>query len=425
MSVVLSVLGLLSLNACKDSSVANTTLIPVPASFYFTKIVTSSQDASFSCGIGNNQKLYCWGVNTSGQLGIGDLSVYYKTRPVPVSTVTGLNQVVDVQLGSNFACALNINHLVYCWGANNLGQVGIGATMPNIVSAPVLVGGNAGFSANQISVGDAHACALDSGTAYCWGDNTFWQLGTHQAMSYSAEPVPVDNSILTSPILIRAGYVNTCAIDANHKAYCWGDDHVGQLGTDTMVGTGTSVPVQVTDETGLSQVSDIQLGGFFNVCATRTDGSVYCWGDDTFNQIGNADPDNLPVLAPYQVLYDSVPLLSNSLKVGGYNVCAIVSLAFYATKPTALCWGDNTNGQIYGNTDPTVSAPVILPFNTTNSSFVSDIHPSLGYMCESLDSDLQTNIQHFCQGLNNFGQLGDGTIDNSINPQPILNPMIF
>jgi len=118
-----------------------------------------------------------------------------------------------------------------------------------------------------------------SGAAYCWGSNYSGQLGTG---SFAAGRVPGPVAGGHTFATISAGSRQTCAVTTGGAAYCWGYNDVGQLGIGTS-GDSTNVPVAVTG--GLTFTA-IQAGSE-HTCALTSAGTVYCWGDDYYGQLGH------------------------------------------------------------------------------------------------------------------------------------------
>lgn len=186
----------------------------------------------------------------------------------------------------------------YFWGINTNGAVGVGDTVPHAL--PILVHKNITFV--SISAGLGHSCGISNDyKAYCWGDNQYGQLGDGTIIPRT-EPVEVATGTYMA---ISAGYQYTCALGMNGKAYCWGRGDHGQLGNN-MATTESHFPVQVAG-VEYSQIS----AGVFHTCAlipyNNGSGNAFCWGDNTFGQLGN-DPFGLgPMTAPtpQQVILDN------------------------------------------------------------------------------------------------------------------------
>ncbi len=174
-----------------------------------------------------------------GQLGDGSIANVAGPR-----TPLGFDaSVVSVTLGQYHVCALQRldgSQKLFCWGDNSQGQLGIGsnsgpeycATGLSCSRTPRLV---AGFGDEVVSLSahatNSHSClATSSRTVYCWGDNTFGQLGL--GVLGSNEPLPRQVAGLPGDAdQVATGYLHTCAIRAGYqKLSCWGYNRFGALG---------------------------------------------------------------------------------------------------------------------------------------------------------------------------------------------------
>ena len=286
---------------------------------------------------------FCTGVDVHGELGDGaaPASPSVGTYPCvagapfgaadPASPVQGWSNIVA---GQNHTCGVPRfnNPLVppgppsqvpLCWGLNTSGQVGnnalssLGGQKIPAAIAPLPAAG-AAFDSLSISAGSQHTCAIAvapagiAGNAYCWGANGFGQLGTGVPDPTVRDSVP---TLVTGGIIfakLYAGENHTCGLTATGGAWCWGRDDYGQLGdgAPTAFGGGRGAPVQVGG--GLTFRS-LSLGELYTcglaTAATQTvpsaaAGTIYCWGDNLFGQIGNGTAaNNAPVLVPTKVLY--------------------------------------------------------------------------------------------------------------------------
>src|ERR1035438_7848891 len=181
------------------------------------------------------------------------LSVLLSLTPAPqaalaASPAASHGAAALITAGSFHSCAIESGK-AYCWGDNGSGQLGNGSTVGSSVPVAVDTSGVlAGQALTQITAGDASTCALDAaGAAYCWGNNGSGQLGDGGTVSNSSVPVAVDTSgVLAGKTLtqITADGYHTCVLDAVGAAYCWGDNGTGQLG-DGGTAFDSSVPVAV------------------------------------------------------------------------------------------------------------------------------------------------------------------------------------
>jgi alpha-tubulin suppressor-like RCC1 family protein len=228
--------------------------------------VVETADAH-GCGLVNSTAL-CWGYNGAGQL--GDNSTTNRLQPVGVS---GNHQFQSITGGSDHTCALTSAGAAFCWGTNMNGQLGNGGIFPS--SAPVAVTGGRSF--DSIAAGWGHTCAIETttGSAYCWGNGGFGQLGDGTNSAARNSPVAVLGGVTFSKI--GAGYFHSCGLgrapgDIDDQLYCWGNNSSGQLGTGNFTTSLTPVPVN-----SLLSFTDVTVGAR-HTCALTGSGSVYCWG---------------------------------------------------------------------------------------------------------------------------------------------------
>jgi alpha-tubulin suppressor-like RCC1 family protein len=237
---------LLSLAALGFSGLAPQEVLAAPLG---ASSISSSE--GHSCFIDGGQA-FCWGDNSSGELGTGS-GVSSSSVPVAVdmSGVLAGKTLTQITTGSLFTCALDSSGAAYCWGDNSSGELGDGSDADSTVPVAVDTSGVlAGKILTKISAGLTQACALDtSGAAYCWGARGLGDGNT--STIHTSVPVAVTTSgALAGKTLtqIAASGSYTCALDSAGAAYCWGDNEFGELGDGTT--TSSSVPVAV-DTTGV------------------------------------------------------------------------------------------------------------------------------------------------------------------------------
>src|SRR6185312_6525731 len=164
------------------------------------------------------------------------------TAPLKVNAPPGV-QFATISAGADHSCAIATTGAAYCWGANDLGQLGNGTTGVGGPS-PVLVAGGHTFS--EITSGSRFTCALtQSGAAWCWGDNSNLTLGIGPfsgSGSVSSSPVAVSGGL--SFARLSAGNSHVCGISLTGAAYCWGSNLYGALG-NTLQAAFRGIPQQV------------------------------------------------------------------------------------------------------------------------------------------------------------------------------------
>ncbi|RIB35140.1 MAG: hypothetical protein BXU00_02990 [Candidatus Nanoclepta minutus] len=287
--------------------------------------VQSIGGASHSCALKSDGTVWCWGGNWYGQLGDGTTT----NRYTPVQ-VRGLTNVTQIALGASHSCALRSDGTVWCWGWNSDGQLGDNTTTNRYT--PVQVRGLTNVV--QIALGEAHSCALKSdGTVWCWGGNWYGQLGDGTTTNRYT-PVRVVN--LTNVVQIALGEAHSCALRSDGTVWCWGWNSYGQLGDGTT--TNRYTPVQVG---GLTNVTQIALGAAHS-CALKSDGTVWCWGWNSYGQLGDGTTTNRYTPVQVRGLANILSTLINvtQIALGNAHSCALRS------DGTVWCWGNNEHGQL-------------------------------------------------------------------------------
>ena len=263
---------------------------------------------------------FCTGVNYHGQLGDGAAPVTPQVNTyvfvLPFNFLWS-----SISAGRSHTCGVPrynpaslTSQVPKCWGLNRSGQVGNGtltfadATTPQAITLPL---GVTAFDSTTISAGGEHSCAIAiGGAAYCWGNNGRGQLGKGAAVtSASRDSVPQAVAGALTFGKIYAGEYHTCAITLTGAAYCWGRNDYGQVGDGTR--TDQVAPVAVGGGLVFRSLSVGELytcglvAPLGSVSGTSSStGTIYCWGDNLFGQIGiGTSANNAPVLTPTKVLY--------------------------------------------------------------------------------------------------------------------------
>jgi alpha-tubulin suppressor-like RCC1 family protein len=163
------------------------------------------------------------------------------------------------------------------------GAVGDGTTTNRLVPTRVL--GLTG--AVQLTAGGSHSCALRAGgDVVCWGSNFTGALGDGTA---TTRLVPTPVPALADVVEIRAASGHTCARLGSGGVRCWGWNDKGQVGDDTI----SSERLAPTDVVDLVDAASLTAGGYHS-CALRRDGSVVCWGQNNYGQLGDGTTTNRP-----------------------------------------------------------------------------------------------------------------------------------
>lgn len=322
-----------------------------------------------TCGLTSGGAAFCWGWDFYGQLGNGAQVETYTPAPVsgglPFAMLSG---------GGQHTCGVTSSGVTYCWGDNEFGELGNGTTTNS--SVPVAVSGGLSFAA--VSSGtEYHTCGLTSaGAAYCWGNNSYGQLGTGDT-TRRATPVAVSGGLTFTGL--STGSHHTCGLTLSGAAYCWGGNSSGQLGTgDT---TSNKRPVRVSG--GLA--FDAVRTGYFHTCGLTAAGLAYCWGSN-FGELGNGTTANSP--APVAV---SGGLTFATLSAGDGHTCGITPAG------AAYCWGNNAEGELGTG----ATAPSTTPVAVSRGLIFAALNAGAFHTC-----GVTTAGAAYCWGNDAHGQLG-------------------
>jgi alpha-tubulin suppressor-like RCC1 family protein len=313
---------------------------PVPTPVQVSSISTAARITAgndFVCALLTDHTVWCWGGNGSAQLG----KAFNSTGNAPAQ-VTGLGKVTSIAAGGSHVCALQSDGAVMCWGGNGAMQLGHdSSTDASCVSSspcsptPTKVAG-APSGIDQVAAGLGHSCAHAGTQAWCWGDNTSAQLGHVPGTNQDAHPntsyvnaTPTAASA-TGVALVYAGGQTTCAINASQAIQCWGSDMSGQLGDKGAAGAQTPSPVTVANVTGATLVAP----GWQNACALAGISGTYCWGDNQYGESGIATIDGGTNLGATNIPGLNSPVSIASTQPGGHHCTQ-------DTSNVVMCWGTN------------------------------------------------------------------------------------
>ncbi|MDB5167906.1 MAG: cell surface receptor domain protein, partial [Candidatus Saccharibacteria bacterium] len=329
-------------------------------------------------------------------------------------TITGQNftpgwkEISQITSGANHSCGI-YDSQAYCWGINTYGQ--LGNNTRNASSAPVAVdtsGVLSGKTIISVAAGVGHTCAVASDNqTYCWGYNAYGQLGNNSAVT-SYKPVAVDTAgVLASKTVlsIATGGYHTCAVTSDNLMYCWGYNYYGALGNNST--TQSNVPVAVTTTGVLNgkTVTSITAGDY-HTCAIASDSQAYCWGYNAYGQLGNNSTAQSTV--PVAVVTTGVlnGKTVSSITTGATHTCAV------ASDNLSYCWGDGGNGQLGNNSTTSSSVPVAtVTTGVLNGKTVSSIVAGAKHTCA-----VASDSQAYCWGYNGYGQLGNNSTGQSTVP---------
>ncbi len=360
------------------------------------------------CGLTAEGAAYCWGYDTNGQLGDGGVSgnAYSPVR-VDTTLMTGPKAFVKLAAGGAHTCGLTADGAAYCWGSDAYGQLGDGGSSVES-QIPVAVDRSPlnGRALVQITAGADHTCAVTAdGGAYCWGRNLHGQLGDGNAPLDSQSPSPVDSA--SAFVHLTAGFIHTCGLTAEGAALCWGSDTDGQLGDGGVPGD-SPVPVAV-DATQFGSRPLVGLtAGTSHACGLTADGAAYCWGFDGEGQLGDGGST---ASFHYPVAVDRGPLGGKSLirlSAGGSHTCGLTA------DGGLYCWGSDSYGQLGdgGNAQDSLVPVPVDASGVTGRMVLVQLAAGYWHNC-----GIASGGEPYCWGADDHGQLGDGgSLQNATTP---------
>jgi|JI10StandDraft_1071094.scaffolds.fasta_scaffold119415_1 alpha-tubulin suppressor-like RCC1 family protein len=319
----------------------------------------------------------CWGFNNTGRLGNGE-------RPnstFPVSVIGLANPVFQIAAGYGQTCVWHGSETYSCWGNNMHGAIGNGRI--GYAPTPQLV---VGFESGVVDaeVGLTHSCAVKAGAVYCWGDNRHGQLGDNTFLVHESPAIVPGLESGMSATSVSGNH--SCALSETGLAMCWGENDFGQLGDGTTSERGS--PVEVLGlGSGLLQLET----AYRHSCALTSTHGVKCWGYNEHGQLGDGTTET----RLFPIAVSGLDSGVQRIQLGSSQSCAILDSG------SVKCWGALSDE--FGN-----NVPALLPIDMPAfGSGVALLDNSEGLCLVNADGPLE------CKGYNEYGQLGDGTTQNS------------
>ena len=324
------------------------------------------------CAVADGGDLLCWGDNSSGQLGNGTTG----SEALPVRASALNRTFATITLGGRHSCGLTTEGEAWCWGDNSSGQLGNG-TSGGAQLTPTRVSANVVF--RGIAAGSKHTCAFTreplqfyphwTGEVYCWGSNDSGQLRietTEQCSTGPCATVPqMLEGLVSAPNTVHAGDAHSCVTTLQtqrYDTYCWGANDHGQLSAVQQLGSmrlgrkfscslgwsdfaprcsGWNAYGQVGNGSTQDATRPTALSGIFasryslgtgigdHTCMIRHNGPAWCWGRGSSGQIGTGHTDEVnPVPQPLPQ-----ELSFTSIGSGDTYSCG------RATTGAIYCWG--------------------------------------------------------------------------------------
>ena len=338
------------------------------------------------------------------------------------SLVTEQFVASSLTAGASHTCGPTSAGAAYCWGANTYGQLGNNSTTPgNTPVAVTGIGGGVALVFSSLTGGDLHTCGLRSaGAAYCWGWNLEGQLGDNSTALRNT-PVAVTGVGGGAALVfssLTAGASHTCGLTSAGAAYCWGWNLEGQLGDNSTTNRKTPVAVAGVGGGAALLFSSLTAGRSYT-CGLTMAGAAYCWGQNTEGQLGDNSTTNRKTPVAVTGVGGGAALVFSSLTTGGYHTCGLTSAG------AAYCWGTNQYGQLGDNT-----AKLVFFHESATGRRTPVAVTGVGGGAALVFSSLTGGDLHTCGltnagaaywwGRNTDGQLGDNTTTDRGAPVAVL-----
>jgi alpha-tubulin suppressor-like RCC1 family protein len=299
-----------------------------------TDIIAVAVGGSHTLALTSTGNVYGWGLNTSGQVGIGNT-----TSPQETPQQLSLSNIVAIAAGATHSVALDSSGNAYTWGKDDKGQIGDSTNgTSNKVSPWTALTGVAAIAAGQ----EFTLFVKTDGTVYGTGENTNYQLGT--GINNSDQTAPVQMSGITTAIAAAGGERHSIILLSGGTVKAVGEGESGALGTGST--SDATTPVSVSTLTNITAIA----AGADHTLARESDGTVWAWGANFYGQVGN---DNKPTNATSPVELTS---LSSITKIGAGREHSIA----VSSSGVVYTFGQNFNYELGDgtNVDRYVPTPI-------------------------------------------------------------------
>jgi alpha-tubulin suppressor-like RCC1 family protein len=266
----------------------------------------------YACADSRQGVAWCWEMPTGVDGEVGP--------PGSPSVVDVGERVVGLSLAGSDACSVGVSGRVYCWS--------------KLVTTPVEL--HMPTPARQIDGTAKHGCVTDTdGAIWCWGFQ-----GDQPSGAGGTQPA----------IAVSHFSSFSCALLRSRRVVCWGSGGFGQLGNGAFTGRGVSEPVEVL---GITTAEEIHVAAH-RACARLEDGSVACWGDNSYGAFGDGTYNQAGQAEPRPVRAGRLPSLK-AMSVGeNAHACGI------SQSDEVVCWGNNVDGQLGSGEAERQSGPVVV-----------------------------------------------------------------
>eukprot|EP00004_Rigifila_ramosa_P017257 TRINITY_DN4180_c0_g1_i1.p1 TRINITY_DN4180_c0_g1~~TRINITY_DN4180_c0_g1_i1.p1 ORF type:complete len:716 (+),score=105.84 TRINITY_DN4180_c0_g1_i1:32-2149(+) len=339
---------------------------------------------------------------------------------LPVSVQKRANLDIYLASGDSFTCwGVGSIHLLWCWGQGSDGQLGTGSTSDAGTSSMTLASTNVGVTFTALIGGPTanHICVITTSSYLtCWGDNTKGQLGIGTTTD-ATKPGSYATWSSGSKILVQdgaLGYRHSCFVmgDGSHEVYCWGEGAYGQLGLGSTtdhnrislgVGSWSNSPTKI-------------VAGAAHTCVLLSTGRARCWGRNNFGQLGTNNlgenvGDSAGEMNSLTDMYEDISGAQDTVISGvvdisaGYWHTCILSLLTWTSARYIYCTGINNLGQLGDGTTSDRDLAKKMFTADSSASFV----PRAIFLTRDASCMFDTNKgQINCWGDGNEGTLANG-----------------
>lgn len=258
----------------------------------------------YNCALNSSGDIYCFGENAQGQLGYGhQSSVGDDELPSSAGKVSigGRAVQMDVSTISSHACAVLSTGSMRCWGLNSSGQLGLGHTQnigDNELPSSIAAIDFNGRKVRQVATGNAHNCTLlDDNTVNCFGGNFFGQLGRGNQETIGDDELPKNAGAINgeeNALFIATGNFSTCMINESFKLKCFGQGSFGKLGHGGIDHLGDNETFAQINYLPLPFEVEAVVAGINHTCTlSKDEGKVACFGQGNFGQLGRGNMNHL------------------------------------------------------------------------------------------------------------------------------------
>jgi alpha-tubulin suppressor-like RCC1 family protein len=392
-----------------------------------------------TCALLTGGAVKCWGDNSFGHLGLGDLvnrgdGLTAMGDGLPVVDLGTGERAVALALGGTASCALLEGGRVKCWGDPYLGATGHGDAEPR-GNAPGTMGDNLPVvdlgvrngvrrKVKAIEAFEYHSfCVIledsesDTSGLKCWGSNDYCELGLGLddsgrgmepgSMGDNLEWIDIGTTAsgaVRKAVAMAAGFQSICVLGDDGVVKCWGSNRSGEAGIGALSDPRSCVPEDMGNS-GLVSLPGpaVAIGARMeHACALLASGQVICWGVNRVGQLGTGDIRDR--LAPAEPLVLESDFQPERLVLGNDHGCVI------STDKRVKCWGSDQYGQLGAPVSGDLLRPG--PDLRQRGAPVDLLAAGDDHTCALLRGG---SVK--CWGRNSEGQLGTGdTLDRGVQP---------